>query len=337
MSISTRKAFLSTAISLALLLTLALPAAAQSRSIKGKVTDDKGQPVVDAQITIQGTDITRTLTTKTNKKGEYMYMLGLQLGTYRVIVRKAGFQPQFKSNVRPPTGEEMVVDFTLAPGQDYKLPFEMTDADQKELEKQREQQEKRKQFSAEIQGYYENGVKLSGQGMYAEAIVEFNKALEKIPDLGPVVARVAEAYLKLNKNEEALASFKKAIELNPKDPSLYTNMGVALGNLGKTAESQEAFKQAAALDPAAAAQNFYNLGVTMVNGGKTAEAAEAFKQSIAADQGFAESYYQLGMALSGGQDTIPAAIEAMKKYIEIGKKPDQVEIAKQIIAALGGK
>ncbi len=114
-------------------------------------------------------------------------------------------------------------------------------------------------------------------------------------------------------------------------------MGVALSKLGKTAESQEAFKKAAALNPAAAAQNFYNLGVTLVNSGKTAEAADAFKQSIAADPNFAEAYYALGMALSGKQETIPAAIEALKKYVEIGKKPDQVEVAKQIIAALGGK
>jgi tetratricopeptide (TPR) repeat protein len=337
MSISTRKVLLSTAISLALLLTLALPAAAQTRSIRGKVTDEKGQPVADAQITIQGTDIVRTLNTKTNKKGEYMYMLGLQSGTYRVIVRKAGYQPQYKENVRPQLQEDCEVDFILKPGEDYKLAFEMTEAERKDLEKQIEEQQKRSKFSAEIKAFFENGVKLSDQGMYAEAIVEYNKALEKIPDLTVVIARVAEAYLKLDKNEEALANYKKAIELDPKNPSLYTNMGVALSKTGKTAESQEAFKKAAALNPAAAAQNFYNLGVTMVNSGNAAEAAEAFKQSIAADPNFAESYLQLGMALSGKQETIPAAIEALKKYIVIGKKPDQVEVAKQIISALGGK
>jgi tetratricopeptide (TPR) repeat protein len=337
MSISTRKVFLPTAISLALLLTLALPAAAQSRSVKGKVTDEKGQPVAEAQITIQGTDIVRTLNTKTNKKGEYMYILGLQLGTYRVVVRKAGYQPQYKENIRPGTQEEYVVDFTLVPGPDSKLPFEMTEAERKEQQKQLEEQKRRSQFSAEIKAYFENGVKLSDQGMYAEAIAEFNKALEKVPDQPVVIARIAEAYLKLDKNEEALANYKKAIELAPNDSGLYSNMGVALSKMGKTAESQEAFKKAAALNPAAAALNFYNLGVTMVNGGKAAEAAEAFKQAIAADPGFAEAYYQLGMALSGKQETIPAAIEALKKYIEIGKKPDQVEVAKQIIAALGRK
>ncbi len=52
-------------------------------------------------------------------------------------------------------------------------------------------------FSAEIKTFFENGVKLSDQGMYAEAIEEFNKALEKVPDLAVVIARVADSYLKL--------------------------------------------------------------------------------------------------------------------------------------------
>jgi tetratricopeptide (TPR) repeat protein len=258
-------------------------------------------------------------------------------GSYRVVVHKAGYEPQFKPNVNPQAGEEFAVDFTLVAGQDHKLSFEMSVAEQENLKKQNEQNAKKRQFSAEVQAFYENGVKLSDQGKYAEAIEEFNKALEKVPDQAVIIAHVAEAYMKLDKNDEALTHYKKAVELDPNNPSLYTNMGVVLSKLGKTEESQEAFKKAAALNPAAAAQNFYNLGVTMVNGGKTAEAADAFKQSIAADPNFAEAYYALGMALSAKQETIPAAIEALKKYVAIGKKPDQVEVAKQIIAALGGK
>jgi tetratricopeptide (TPR) repeat protein len=337
MRISTRKVFLPAAFSAALLLALASPAAAQSRSIKGKVTDEKGQPIADAQITIQGTDIARTLSTKTNKKGEYMYILGMQTGTYRVIVRKAGYQPQYKENIRPQYQEEADVDFTLTPGEDYKLPFEMTDAEREEYLKKYKQQEERRQFSAEIKAHFENGIKLSDQGMYAEAIEEFNKALEKDPEQAVIIAHVADAELKLGKNEEALANYKKAIELSPNDPSLYTNMGVVLSKMGKTAESQEVFKKAASMNPASAAQNYYNLGITLVNSGNSAEAANAFKEAIAADPNYAEAYYQLGMSLSGSQDTIPAAIEALKKYIQIGKKPDQIDVAKQIIAALGGK
>ena len=115
---------------------------------------------------------------------------------------------------------------------------------------------------------------------------------------------------------------------------MYTNMGVLLGKMGKTAESQEAFKKAASINPGAAAQNFFNLGATLVNSGKSADAAEAFKQAIAADPNFAEAYYQLGICLSGNPATISESIKALQKYIEIGKNAEQVEVAKQLIAAL---
>jgi tetratricopeptide (TPR) repeat protein len=337
MSISTPKILLPVALSFTLLLTLALPAAAQSRAIKGKVTDQNGKPVADAQVTIQGMDVYRNLTTKTNKKGEYLYILGMQSGLYRVIVRKAGFQPAYKENIRPEMQEQSEVDFTLEPGEDQKLPFEMTDAEREEFKKKYEAQEKRRQFSAEVKAHFDNGIKLSDAGDYEGAIKEFNQALELDPTQSGIVARIADVYFKMGNNDQALADYKKAIEMNPNDPTLYTNMGVVLSKMGKTAESQEAFKKAASMNPASAAQNYYNLGITLVNSGNSEEAATAFKQAIAADPNYAEAYYQLGMSLSGKQDTIPAAIEALKKYLQIGQKPDQIEVAKQIIAALGGK
>jgi len=341
MSISTRKIFLPTAILLALILMLALPAAAQNRSIKGKVTDDKGQPVADAQIVISGMDISRTLTTKTNNSGEYMYLLGLQVATYRVVVRKEGFEPDYKANIRPEIGEEIEVDFTLKPGNDYKLPFEMTEEDLQKYKEQLEKQKERMKFSAAVKNHFNEGIKLSESGMHAEALEEFKQAYDLDPEQPAVVGRMAEAYAQLGKNDEAVANYKKAIELSPEDPNLYTNLGVVLSKMGKTAESQDAFKKgaeiSAEMNPGSAAKNYYNLGVTMVNSGNTAGAAEAFKQALAADPGYSEAYYQLGMALSGSQDTIPDAVAALKKYTEIGEKPDQIEIAKQIIAALEGQ
>ena len=314
-----------------------MPGVAQSRVIKGKVVDDKGQPVVGAEITIQGMDVYRNFRVKTDKKGQYFYLLGIQTGGYRVIARAQGFQPEYKEGIRPQLSEEAEVNFTLNPGADHKLPFEMTDAERVEAQKKYEEAKKRQQLSGEIQASFKLGVQLTDEGKYDDAILEFNKALEKLPDEPVLYAALANAQAKLGKNDQALASYEKAISLNPKDPQLYTSLGVFLNTIGKTAESQAAFKKASELDPASAAQNFYNIGVTLVNTGKAAEAAEAFKQSIAADPNYAEAYYQLGMALSGKQDTIPAAIDALKKYMQIGKKPEQIEVAKQIISALGGK
>ncbi len=317
-----------------LLLTSVMPAVAQNRILLGKVTDDKGQPVADAQISIQGIDSVLSLSTKTDKKGEYKYLLGIP-GTFRVIVRKAGYQPQYKET-KAVLGEESKVDFQLAPGQDAKFPFEMTDAEKEQARQQAAQAEKRKQFSAEVKAHFDLGVKMGEQGKYTEAVDEFGKALEKDPQQPGILSRQAEAYAKLGKNEEALAAYEKAIGLNPNDAESLTNMGVVLNKLGKVAESQDAFKKAAAI-PGASAQSLYNLGATLFNAQQTDEAADSFKKAIAVDPSFAEAYYQLGMCLAAKPETMTAAVDAFKKYITIGKKADQIELAKQMIQAMGGK
>jgi tetratricopeptide (TPR) repeat protein len=337
MKIASRKLYLPAILTFALLIALAVTVTAQGRRIQGKVTDENGEPIQDVQITIHGVDFTRTFDTKTNKKGEWIYLLGIQAGRYNIVARKEGYSPQIKQNIKPELGEETVVDFQLQAGQDYKFFFEMTDEEREKYKEQIEHQKKIKEFSAEVKARFDEGVKFANQGMYAEAVDAFNKALEKDPKQPGILARAANAYGQLEKYEEALDYYQKAIDLSPTDPNLQTNKGVILSKMGKTDESQKAFQKAASLSPGSAAQNFYNIGVTQVNAGNSEAAAKSFEQAIEADPNFAEAYYQLGMCLSGSQDTIPAAVEALKKYVEIGEKPEQVEIAKQIIAALEGQ
>lgn len=324
----------SLSLSLMFILLMGMPLLAQNRIIKGKVTNDKGEAVQGAEIKIQGTDVKREYSVKTDKKGEYFYM-GIPYGQYRVIVRAKDYQPDFVQGVAPSISEERVIDFVLKPGPDRKLPFEMSNAEREQLKQDVEKAQKQKQSSAEVKSTFDAGLLLAQQGKFAEAIDEYKKALEKDPEQPYILANMADALSKMNKNDEALAAYQKAISIKNDDGAMYTNMGVLLGKMGKTAESQEAFKKAAAVNPGAAGQNFYNLGATLVNSGHAAEAADAFRQAIQADPNFAEAYYQLGICLSGNQTTIPEAIKSLQKYIEIGQKADQVEVAKQLISALG--
>ncbi len=315
------------------LLAVTLPSMAQNRIIQGKVTDDKGQPVSGAAISIQPMDSTaRKYETKTDKKGQFVYM-GIAAGDYRVVVRAKGFSPNFKEPVRPQVSEPLEVDLQLTPGsENVKLSFEMSAKEIEQAQKNLEKAEKKKQSSAEVQALFDSGLQLAAQGKQEEAIAQFQKALEKDPEQSNIMGTMADSYSKLGKNDEALTIYQKAIAVSPTNAALYNNMGALLSKMGKSAESQEAFQKAADLDPSA--RNYYNIGAGLVNGGKTAEATDFFKKAIAADPNYDEAYYQLGMCLSGSTDTMPDAIKALEKYIQIGKKPDQIEVAKQIIAAL---
>jgi tetratricopeptide (TPR) repeat protein len=319
-----------------LVIALALPAIAQNRVVKGKVTNDKDEPVVGAQVLIQGTDVKREYTVKTDKKGEYFYM-GIPFGVYRVVVRAQGYQPDYAQGIKPSIAQESDVNFKLTPGADRKLAFELSPEELTKMKQEAGQAEKQKAASAEVKTIFEAALELAKQGKYAEAIVEYKKALEKDAQQPYILANMADAMGRANQLNEAYETYQKAIALKADDAALYTNMGVLLGRMGKTAESQAAFKKAAEINPGAAAQNFYNLGATLVNSGRAADAAEAFKQSIAADPNFAEAYYQLGICLSGSPATIPDALKALEKYTEIGKNAEQVEVAKQLMLAFGPK
>jgi tetratricopeptide (TPR) repeat protein len=315
-------------------LILALPAMAQNRIIKGRVTNDKNEPIVGAMITIRSVESKNIFyNLKSVKNGEYLQM-GLPASSFYIIVHAEGFAPSSAGPVNPSIAQDTVVNVTLAPGQDYKLPLEMSAQELEQAKKDYDKLEKRKQASAEVQTLFDSGRQLAEAGKHLEAIEEYKKAMEKDPEQVGILGYMAESYAKLNKDGEALEIYKKAIAIRPNDAALFTNMGVLLSKMGKSAESQEAFNKSVALNPAGAAQNYYNIAVTWFNSGKTAEASEAFKKSIASDPNFAESYYQLGMCLSASLDTMPEAIKALQQYVKIGKKPDQVDVAKQIIATL---
>ena len=92
-----------------IVLFLALPAVAQVRIFRGKVTDDKNQPIAGATVIIQGIDVkSRTYTVKTDKKGTYFYM-GLPDGVYHVAARAQGFSPSYQTNIKATVQEERVI------------------------------------------------------------------------------------------------------------------------------------------------------------------------------------------------------------------------------------
>jgi tetratricopeptide (TPR) repeat protein len=66
-------------------------AAAQTTSIKGKVTDREGKPMEGAKVTFKSLDDGTKYELKVNKKGEY-FSLGIKPGTYDITLSKDGQQ-----------------------------------------------------------------------------------------------------------------------------------------------------------------------------------------------------------------------------------------------------
>jgi Flp pilus assembly protein TadD len=97
-------------LTLVVALMFSAPAFAQG-IVKGKVVDEKGQPVADAKVTIAGP--ARNAETKTNNRGEFV-QVGLQSGRYTVTVLKEKVG-QAAQQVNVTQGTPAEANFTLTP------------------------------------------------------------------------------------------------------------------------------------------------------------------------------------------------------------------------------
>ena len=87
-----------------------------------------------------------------------------------------------------------------------------------------------------------------GLQMYAEAIAEFDKAIELNPDFSQPYNRAGYAHRFMGQFTEAEKDFLKYIELIPDDPNPYDSYAELLMNMGEYDRSIESYKKALAID-----------------------------------------------------------------------------------------
>ena len=316
----------------ALLIVNSQLALGQIRTMIGTVTDESGNPIVGASVEITRTDVKRNYKTKTDKKGNYVY-IGIPFGVYRIVIRKEGFDADYIDGLRPSLGEEDRNDFVLKPGDQQKLAFEYSKEELAKIRKNQAQQKQVNAQSAAVGEMFNQGLGLATQGKYDEAIPILQRALEKDPGQPDIWANLGDIQSKAGKMEDAVASFEKAIALRPDDVGFYQNMGVLFAKMGKEDDAQAAFGKAAELNPEGSAVNFFNLGATLVNSGKLVEAIDAFKRAVEADPDYAEAYYELGICYVG-RGQVQETLDVLQKYIEIGSDADHLITAKALVEQL---
>ena len=85
-------------------------------TILGTVRDSSGAVVPSAEVTLTNKATGFSLTTKTSALGTYIFT-PVQVGTYSVQATLAGFQKVSQLNAKVDVQQQLVVDFTLLPGQ----------------------------------------------------------------------------------------------------------------------------------------------------------------------------------------------------------------------------
>jgi tetratricopeptide (TPR) repeat protein len=298
---------------------LAAPQAfAQTGTARGKVLDEQGQPLADAQVVIeyQG-GVTRKVETKSNKKGEYT-QVGLTPGVYRFTASKEGFQSGYIEQ-RVNLG-----DATMLP--DMKL--RTVDAARKAAAAAGD--------AGALQASFRAAAELLQQGKLDEAEAAFKELQAKNPSIAEVPYNLGIIANRRKDWPAAEAFFKRAIELKPDFGDAYASLaGVyqAMGQPQKAEEVMQAAGEAMGGDP----NVLFNQAVLLLNQGKYAEAEAAFKKVEAADAKNLEVQYHLAtIALNLGRTD--ECVSRLEKYIASNPTNAQnLQTAQGLLAALKPK
>ena len=298
-------------LALAVALVFSAPAFAQG-IVKGKVVDEKGQPVADAKVTIQGP--ARNAETKTNNKGEFV-QVGLQSGAYTVTVAKDKVG-QAAQKVTVSQGTPAEANFTLS------------------------QTSGMSPEQKEVQAAAGAAIEALRAGRDDEAIQKLNDVIVKLPTCSDCFYNLGLAYTHKQQWSEAETALKKSIELKPTNPDPYNG-------LANVYNAQKKFDEALAMNQKATelagttagaggggnAEAIYNQGVVLFNAGKYAEAKTQFDQATKADPNNANAFYQLGMtSLNLGQ--IPDAVSALETFLKLAPNDPKAAQVQGSIPAL---
>jgi cytochrome c-type biogenesis protein CcmH/NrfG len=309
-------------LGLCVVMVLATPASAQTGGMRGKVVDAAGKPVEGASVVIESKGVTRKLTVKTNKKGEFI-QIGLYPGEYKVTAEKEG-KVAVADNFRVGLGDPSVLDLQLSAG------AATTSA------------EHQKRMS-ELQAAFDAGVTASKAQNYDEAIASFEKAAAAAPNCHDCYYNIGYAYFQKKDYANAELAYKKATELKPDYVEAWNalanvynvekKLDEALAASNKAAELSSAAGPAGATGGGGNAAALFNQGVILWNQQKYAEAKDKFEAATKADPKHAEAQYRLGMSYVNLGD-MPKAVGAFEGYLAADPSGPHAEEVKQFISAM---
>ncbi len=287
-----------------------VPAAlAQTTMIKGKVVDEKGQPVAGVAITVESMSGARKLNTKTDRRGEFIQLL-TESGQYRVTAthEKAG-TAQTELGVRLGRASEanLVLAVATSANNDAK--------------------------AAELKKAFEDGVAASRAGNHDDAIAKFQAAFALSPNCFDCLYNIGVAQLTKKDEKAAEEWWLKALTIKADYAEAMNALSTLYNNQKRFDEASAMSSKAMAAGGGGSADATFNQGIILWNQGKIAEAKAKFEETIKANATHADAHYQLGMALLN-EGKLPEAVAAFETYVKLDPDGQYATQAKGMIAQL---
>ncbi len=170
------------------------------------------------------------------------------------------------------------------------------------------------QDSAEVERHFDLALQMSIDGKDAEAIPEYRKVLELMPDLYEAHINLGQVLLRSKNPTEALPHLKRAHEQKPTEfrPAYY--FAEALFDPGQFAEAIPPYTAAVAADAKNAPAEL-GLGRTLVRLDKRAEATSHYRKAVELDPQLKSFLLELAQAHED-KGEVDAAVAIFKEFPE---------------------
>jgi tetratricopeptide (TPR) repeat protein len=318
------------AVAAALTLPLAAPPAALGQlttaGIRGRVIDEKGEPVPDVAIEMEFKGETRTKVVrsqKSDKNGGFVRM-GIPDGKWQISFTREGYKPYVMEIHLSLGGFSEAGDVVMeaAPVVVATVPDAEIEAPPDELER--------------VGALYAAAVEAARAGRYDDAEAELKELLASHPDVGSAHYNLGYVYRMKQDWKAAEAEYLRVTELEPHRTDAFISLAAVRELDGRSVEAAEGLLAAAPAFPDDARLQ-YAVGITAVNAGRSAEAEAAFRRVLELDPANAEARYQLGTILVGQAKT-DEAVAMLEAYVGMtGQDPANLQTATALIAALKKK
>jgi tetratricopeptide (TPR) repeat protein len=318
-----RATLLTAALAAATVLT---PARAQEwrggkARVDGLVKNEKGEPIPGCKVSLRwgksghgGPDLT------TDKKGRWA-IFGLAGGPWDVDFEAPGYMTKKISVELAEASRNPAIEVQLEP----EVASQAGPGEQAILVAG-------KKVSKETADAIEAGNAALNEKNWAGARENYVKALAELPDHGPLIQRVAAAYLAEGNADEAIRYARMAAEKDPADFApwrMIAEIELQRGNLDAGLAALEKVPSDKITDP----QPYLNIGILLVNKKKPAEAEAAFDKAIAIKPDFAEAYYYRGLARLQ-QKKNAAAKTDLQKALELAPDGADAKEIKELLKSL---
>jgi tetratricopeptide (TPR) repeat protein len=305
----------------AALVVVATPAYAQLGSLTGKVVDEAGKPVPDAEVSLDFTgEMNLHFKVKTDKNGTWTRAGLIAVGGRWNVTAKKGNLSGGLPNVEVALGGAKVLDdITLRAGGSSGG----TATDEATAKKN---EEARKLIA-------EANTALTANN-YDVAVAKLTEATTKTDKCIECFVRLGDIYVKQSNPDKAEESYKQAIALDDKTVEAYDGLAIVYNTQKKLDDAAAATSKAMELrsakggpvDPMAA----YNAGVVFWNQNKFPEAKAQFQKAVQAKPDLADAQYYLGMCLLNEGNTADAKT-ALQEYMKLAPTGANAPTAKAIL------